>query len=255
LRADPAPSKSPCLRTVIGVDCATAAPKVGVARAHFDGGRWRVDEALTASHDRQPAGLLGTWLAQTPGALLALDAPLGWPVALGATLAGHAAGEPIAASAATLFTRLTDHAIYRRTGKRPLEVGADRIARTAVATLALLAALRTSTGHPIPLAWDPRRVAAPSAIEVYPAGTLQQHGLPSRGYKEPGAAPRGVIAHWLRARLEPPAGIDLIRCDGHLLDALLCVAAGIDFLAGVTLGPGPEEAEVAQREGWIWVRG
>jgi hypothetical protein len=39
---------------------------------------------------------------------------------------------------------------------------------------------------------------------------------------------------------------------GHALDAVLCVAAGIDFLAGAALGP--DDPEVARREGWIWVR-
>jgi hypothetical protein len=239
--------------TVIGVDCATVASKVGLARAHADAGRWRVADARTYSPAEPPAALLTQWITETPHALLALDAPLGWPEALGRSLAGHAAGEAIGASADVLFTRATDHAIYRRTGKRPLEVGADRIARTALATLALIDTVRKATGLALPVAWrtsDP----LPCAIEVYPAATLHQHGLPSRSYKERGAPPRAVIGAWLRGRLDIPETLDLQSADEHLFDALVCVLAGIDFISGEAVAPAPHEAEVARREGWIWVR-
>jgi hypothetical protein len=240
--------------TIIGVDCATVASKVGLARARLENGRWRVSDARTASPLEPPDALLARWLAETPDALLALDAPLGWPLALGEALATHAAGEALKAAPSALFSRATDLAIQQRTGKRPLEVGADRIARTAVAALSLLAALRDATGAPLPLAWDPQDVHTPSAIEVYPAGTLHQHGLPSRSYKEAGAAARAAIAGWLKSRLDVPVGLDLVQCEGHLLDALLCIAAGLDVLAGEAVAPGPDARATARREGWIWVR-
>jgi len=37
-----------------------------------------------------------------------------------------------------------------------------------------------------------------------------------------------------------------------VLDAVLCVVAGLDFLAGAA--PGPADPEAARREGWIWVK-
>jgi hypothetical protein len=40
---------------------------------------------------------------------------------------------------------------------------------------------------------------------------------------------------------------------GHALDAVLCCAAGIDFLSGAALGP--DDPDTAKREGWIWVSG
>ena len=82
-------------------------------------------------------------------ALLAIDAPLGWP-ALGQSLAAHRAGQGIAVAQNTLFRRATDVSVHQRTGKLPLEVGADRIARAAWQALSVLQQLRAATGHDIP---------------------------------------------------------------------------------------------------------
>jgi len=239
--------------TVVGVDCATVPANVGLARARLDDGRWRVLDALVASPARPPADVVADWLREDPHALLALDAPLGWPASLGAALVPHRAGGPIAAPIETLFNRVTDRALQARIGKRPLEVGADRIARTAWAALDLLERLRRATGGPIPLAWAPNTAGLPAAIEVYPAATLIAHGLPTTGYKHPSSEPRAAIGPWLRARLDLDGSLDLATMPGHALDAVLCVAAGIDFLEGAALGP--DDPEVARREGWIWVRG
>ncbi|MFU8888617.1 MAG: hypothetical protein ACNA8N_08470 [Trueperaceae bacterium] len=55
---------------------------------------------------------------------------------------------------------------------------------------------------------------------------------------------------WLGARVDL-AGRDVTMAPGHALDAVLCVVAGLDFLAGAALGP--DDPEVALREGGIWV--
>jgi hypothetical protein len=237
--------------TLIGIDCATVPANVGLARARHEDGGWRLIDAFVASPARPPATVVAEWLHEDPRALLALDAPLGWPAALGAALAPHRAGAPLAAPIESLFNRVTDRALQARIGKRPLEVGADRIARTAWAALDLLARLRAATRHPIPLAWAPDGVIFPAAIEVYPAGTLIAHGLTTRGYKHPASEARHAIGAWLGTRLEL-TGHDPTTMAGHALDAVLCVVAGLDFLASAA--PGPDDPEVARHEGWIWVR-
>ena len=68
---------------------------------------------------------------------------------------------PIETPANAMFRRITDVFIQTRLGKRPLDVGADRIARTAYAALAILAILRVELGIPIPLAWTPGLVRRP----------------------------------------------------------------------------------------------
>lgn len=243
---------------VIGVDCATVAAKTGLARAVLEDDRWRLRDARVGTRDAPPAQVLTEWLAEDPNALLALDAPLGWPTDLGDALVGHRAGDPIAAPAERLFRRATDLAVHTRLGKMPLEVGADRIARTARATLGLLDDVRRASGLPIPLAWSPDDVDAggpgtAAAIEVYPAATLIAHGHALAGYKVASSAARRAVANgWPDAVVVPPA-LDLVALDADVFDAVVCVLAAVDFVAGAA--PAPDDLALAQREGWMWVRG
>lgn len=87
-------------------------------------------------------------------------------------------------------------------GKQTLDVGADRIARTARSALDILEQIRQLTGLPIDLAWQPDFAARVAAIEVYPAGTLRARQLPCTGYKRSGGAPaRARIARALGAEI------------------------------------------------------
>lgn len=86
---------------------------------------------------------------------------------------------------------------YQRNEIIQLDVGADRIARTATAALSLLAQIRVLTKQAIPLAWSPE-IAKHSAIEVYPAGTLTAYGLPNGGYKDKSAEHRRVREQIIR---------------------------------------------------------
>ena len=225
---------------LIGIDCATQPNKVGLALGELDGGRVRIKVCRTASPKERPEEIVAGWLQESGGALLALDAPLGWPLALQQALAGHQAGEAMAASAHALFRRQTDDNIHTRFGKRPLEVGANFISRTAVAALELLQKLRTSSGMAIPLAWSPMDVNPIAAIEVYPAATRLAHGSPGKGGSIEG--------------LEPL--LDLSALDGVLpasadaIDALVCVLAAADFIRGRARPP--LDLETARQEGWIW---
>jgi len=137
---------------LIGIDCATQPNKVGLALGELDDERVRIKACRTESPKERPEDIVHAWLQVSGTALLALDAPLGWPLALQQALGGHQAGEVMGARAHALFRRQTDDDIYERFGKRPLEVGANFISRTAVAALDLLQTLRTSTGMAIPLA-------------------------------------------------------------------------------------------------------
>jgi hypothetical protein len=128
-----------------------------------------ISRCTVCSKKHPPAALALEWLDQRDNVLIALDAPLGWPRALGACLQSHMAGAPLDSEANALFRRATDDEIKVRLSKRPLDVGADRIARTAVAALELLGALRRETGRPVPLAWaaDERvRPALPNRVVV-----------------------------------------------------------------------------------------
>ncbi len=241
--------------TLIGVDCATQAKNVGLARGRFVGGRLTVAEVFRSTSHAQLVETILAWL-RAP-ALLAFDAPLGWPAALGDALAQHRAGAPLElAGELDPFTRLTDRLTWKRNGQRPLDVGADRIARTAHAALTMAARVRAGSGLEIPLAWAPGD-AKVAMIEVYPAATLRARGLDPRGYKGPDPDKRARRAELLasvRAELKLELADAILLDSDHALDAALCLLAAADFLRGDALAPTPEQRELARREGWIWAR-
>lgn len=226
--------------SLIGIDCATQPNKVGLALGELDGEHVRIKACRTGSPKEAPASIVSSWLKQGETALLALDAPLGWPLAIGQALAAHQAGAAMGATAHSLFRRQCDDDIYERFGKRPLEVGANFISRTAVAALDLLADIRSITGESIPLAWTPADLEPITAIEVYPAATRLAHGSEGKGGSIEG--------------LEPL--LDLSALDGVLpssadaIDALVCVLAAADFIRGRARPP--VELDIARQEGWIW---
>ena len=168
---------------LVGIDCATQPERVGIALAEM------ADEVCVCEAHakiKKPWKRVVHWLMtyRSEGVLIAIDAPLGWPAPLGQLLDPHLAGEPIDVDSNELFSRLTDRYIRQEIGKIPLEVGADRIARTAHAALRGLEILRRETQNAIPLAWSSHELVASSVIEVYPSATLRAHGLPSGGYKQ-----------------------------------------------------------------------
>jgi predicted RNase H-like nuclease len=213
---------------VVGIDAATDARRTGIAFATWSPHVTRVAAARPGESADDLARHSAAWVADSQRWLIAIDAPLGWPTPLGQRLPSHRAGAPLGADPDQLFSRHTDRAIRERVGKTPLEVGADRIARTAVAALDLLAAIAKRVGTPIPLAWTADFAGPGAAIEVYPAGTLRAMGLRATGYKN-----------------DPERRAELARTLGRVL-------AAADFLTG--RAPGPDDAERAAREGWIWVR-
>jgi hypothetical protein len=166
---------------IIGLDCATDPKKIGISRTVVGSGQPQLLD--TRIGDRLPkiVDLVAGW-AKDQTTLIAMDAPLGWPDQLGAGLHSHQAGQLLTGDSNHLFRREADRFVKRATGKQPLDVGADRIARTAHSALSLLDGIRKASGKSIPLAWD-RGITQTTVIEVYPAATLLAHGLPASSYK------------------------------------------------------------------------
>lgn len=188
--------------------------------------------------------------------LIALDAPLGWPQALAETLPGHFAGKAPRFTANEMFRRRTDDVVKVKLNKQPLDVGADKIARATHAALRFLDLLREATGLAVPLAWSPGQPTGVSAIEVYPAATLIAYDLmPSRSYKQEESNERHKLVERLADILELGEEVhnEMGACH-DLLDAVVCVMAGVDFAEGNVVEPLSEEMEQAEREGWIWFK-
>jgi hypothetical protein len=239
--------------TVIGIDCAVDERKIGIAVAEVSTVNCRVYSAETGTRQPSIVTRIVEALSMSERALLALDAPLGWPSALGPTLSEHRAGRPLEHSPESLFRRDTDRNIRTRFAKQPLDVGADRIARTAYAALEMLQQLARHIGREIPLAWTPEFKQRVAAVEVYPAGTLLAYGLPASGYKKQNQrAVRKEILHGIREHVELVVNGSVPKANADALDALVCVLAGFDFLLGMAVGP--DDLDLARKEGWIWVR-
>lgn len=151
-----------------------------------------------------------------------------------------------------LFRRETDRFVQRTFGKTPLDVGADRIARTALSALQLLEALSKKIGAAIPLAWN-TKFAGTAAIEVYPAGTLRASHVRSSAYKRSEQAEsRRQLLDWLAQESDLPEDTSLALMDPDALDAMISALAGADFLTGKAYPP--TDLALAQKEGWIWIR-
>lgn len=225
---------------LLGIDCATVPNKTGLALGELCGEVVHVLRCAIGSNSEPPATIAPDWLSDYDEALIALDAPLGWPRALGACLSGHTAGTVLEAESNQLFRRAADLEIKRRLDKLPLEVGANLIARTAVAALVLLDRIRQDSGRSIPLAWAPVETEPWRAIEAYPAATRIGHGAPDDGGSLEG------LGDVLDCSAVPPA---LLQID-HVGDAAVCSLAAADFLLGRAVGPADQE--VALIEGWIW---
>jgi predicted nuclease with RNAse H fold len=229
--------------TIVGVDCAAQPENTGLARTTRDGETLIVHETCCASRRTSAASIVAGWIKKSDRALLALDAPLGWPAAFGHELTRHRAGAPLATAAHAMFRRMTDDEIHRRLGKRPLEVAADRIARATHAALRFLEDLRALVDAPIPLVWSADRAGAFGAIEVYPAATRIALGVP-RG--------AGSLAG-LESRLRITA--DIPRDSEHARDAIVCAITAVEFLADRTIAPTAHQRPQAEHEGWIWAGG
>ena len=242
---------------VIGLDAASDWRNFGYAIGRYAAGRPVSIEAagLLGPGDKRARleTILGPWLESAPHALVAIDAPLGWPASHAAALKGHVAGAALPEPKDALFRRRTDVTVRQRTGKMPLEVGADRIARAAFSALEALKLLRGLTRQRIPLAWSDVPETGIAAIEVYPAATLKARGLVEPKYK----AADNVAAR-LRIALALSAAIvglsERVTESDDVFDACLCALAAKDYLDGVAVAPGAEDMELAIKEGWIWVR-
>ncbi|SHK22204.1 DUF429 domain-containing protein [Tepidibacter formicigenes] len=238
---------------VVGIDCATDPKKVGLSLGMYIDGEINLLRARLGTKESSLAKTIYDWIDKEEKVLLAIDAPLGWPVNLGKHLENHNAGESIDVDSNSLFRRETDKFIKRKIGKQSLDVGADRIARTAHAALKILHELRRLTGENISLAWSNKTNTRISAIEVYPAATLECYNIVSSGYKDKNKILiRKKIINELGKHLNFTDSIALLEENADILDSTICLLAAKDFIEGNVYYP--EDIEVAKKESWIWVK-
>lgn len=165
---------------IIGLDCAADPCDIAVAFAKPAGERLTIESVFRGKGGNRPrserlfrlAREIAGRIKRDHSTLLAIDAPLGWPVTMGPALNAHYAGLPLKPCAKMFFRRRTDRFVEARTGKTPIEVGANLIARVSHTALRLIALMGDELdGHiaPAPL-FSPTEIRnGVQVIEVYPA--------------------------------------------------------------------------------------
>lgn len=253
---------------IIGIDCAAKPEDFGLARGRVRG---RAVEIVEVEKGKGSKNCLDTLVEQVQGwielesaaTLVALDAPLGWPIHMTRALHDHRAGASFGRPSDPshrdrnpgnhLFRRHTDRFIAQKFPGAPLDIGADRIARVARSSLELLSRLQVadSPKSAVPLLWDPGDLEELGAIEVYPRLTLlhaQPSGEDELHYKSAKNAKenrRKIVEEILPAQLT--INTDHLRLkrskdgtpdyDHDRIDAVLCVLAGLHFLLAKSVGP------------------
>lgn len=239
--------------TLVGIDCAIEEERMGLARGRLDSaGRLTLERVTLGTAGESAAANVSHWLPAEGRYLVAFDAPLGWPVRLSKALARHRAGEALPVTSDELFRRQTDRLVHRELGKWPPEMGADRIARTGLAALSLLAEVRKLSARPLPLAWT--QAEESGAIEVFPAATLIARQLSGvyRARSAAGRKTRRELLDRLASELDVGTSRDVMVEDPNQFDAMVCVLAGADYARGLCVEP--TDRALAQQEGFIWFR-
>jgi predicted nuclease with RNAse H fold len=186
-----------------------------------------------------------------------IDCPFGWPESFVTFISAHrddrfTEPEDVAGRdwRRRLSFRRTDEAVRALTGLVPLSVATDRIAHPAMRCASLLARLARE-GLPVD------RSGSGVVVEVYPAASLKQWGLPYRRYKRSeNLVSRGRLvddllaaADWLTLGRHEQA----CRASDDALDAVIAALTAYAAFQGLTVRPSPTDAAAARTEGWIMI--
>ncbi len=240
----------------IGIDAAAADVNTGLVALETDPMQIR---HVAIGKEKPVDELLNLWLADHSGPVMAcIDAPLGWPAAFSDILATHQAGMPITIDKGQFFPRITDKLVHQKLGKRPLEVTANYIARTAHRALQLIGVLNQSINGTFQLFLDSGKIPYYGLAETYPAGWLISEQYNHKGYKK-SEAMREEILESIEQRYSLAIALAhrrrIIQWE-HTFDALLCCLCGVDILQQRCLAPEDLDIpkKIAQKEGWVWFK-
>ncbi|MEU5563610.1 DUF429 domain-containing protein [Micromonospora musae] len=232
-----------------GIDLAAEATNTAVAWIRWTATGAVLEELTIGAGDDQ---LLR---AASAADKVGIDCPLGWPEPFVEFVIAHHRGELAAPTdlvgrdwRRSLAWRRTDAVTHKVTGRPPLSVAADRIAHTAMRCAALLARLGAD-GQPVD------RSGGGTVVEVYPAASLKQWGLPYRGYKgrQNNSALEDLVgqlttaAPWLQlGDFEP-----VCQSSDHAVDAVMAALTARAAAVGQATRPSPADLAAASTEGWI----
>lgn len=221
----------------LGIDISSQPAGTAACALTWESGRAVAGDPYLACDDDKLAELIAG--ADAVG----IDAPFGWPSDFTAAVAEWTITSWSSDVRKQLCFRATDRAVQEAIKRWPLSVSADRIALPAMRTFALL--FRHGVTD---------RSGDGKFFEVYPAGSLLQWNLASRGYKKDTAEhqlARVAILNGLREAMPWLTAPDACASTGDTLDALVASLTARAAVQGRTFTPPADQNALAQREGWI----
>jgi len=240
----------------VGIDAAASDVNTGLVALEADTMQVR---HVVLGKEKPVDELLNLWLKEHKGPVMAcIDAPLGWPATFSEALATHEAGMPINVDKEVFFPRMTDKLVHQKLGKRPLEITANYIARTAHRALQLVGVLNQSVNGTFQLFLNHGKIPHYGLAETYPAGWLISEQYIHKGYKK-SAAMREELLESIEQRYSLVMASEhrnrIIQWE-HTFDALLCCLCGVDILHQQCLAPEDLAIpiEIARKEGWVWFK-
>lgn len=173
-----------------------------------------------------------------------VDVPFGWPRGFVRALVAHAAEEPWPWRGEDSAEVRRDHLRFRGTDtvaagrlrRPPMTAAFDRLG-AATARWAHVADMLAARGVPV------ARDGSGTACEVYPAGARYVWGLGTRSLDEVRLSLPVTASPADEARLR----------DEHVFDAFVAALVARAVAKGRAYGPGPEDADLAREEGWLWL--
>lgn len=242
---------TPAAMITLGIDLSTSRKNTSYCRIDWSGTKPRLATAPATPVARNQWESLHAAIAESDK--VAIDVPLGWPVAFSREVSAHARGEAWTADRDKCLWRVTDDRVARVQGvedkgaRRPLSVSANLIGATA------MDAAKELSRYSID-----RSGRTGKFCEVYPAVAIRRWGFRDVGYKAADSLEhRTELANLVLSALpwaSAASGLHALICtDDNHLDAFLCALIARLVAIEAAEGPSVDELDIARIEGWIWV--
>jgi predicted RNase H-like nuclease len=266
---------------IIGFDCAAQMDKVGITYSEFTANKWKIEKILPKANYDKFLKKIEYFKEREEEVLLCFDTPLGYPQKMVAYLNKLTAGKADLGNefnyddhSREYFRRRTDILVKNELGITPLEIGADKLARSTLRTFEIINRINKILNGELSLAWDNKNLSQYSMIEVYPKATLV--GLKKfAGYQFPvGRKKKPKQKNYMSFKKDIDAKkkvlkIILKECTNpedidipekikpkfeHGFDSLICAFTGKKFIDGKLNSPSDFGLDNDMKEGWIWTK-
>ena len=269
---------------VVGISLSTVSSRVGIAEALCLGDKVHVERYLSGLAWPRIVDLVAQMTSSKPPTLIAIAAPLGWPIAMVDGLWEHEAGKLLPGMAGLSYRlheyddnedeprsrhpdySTLDEALTKRRNlffRRRTEIGirknlpSDGSYPFGPPGLDVGSDKSARTGYMGLLLLDWIRTTANLEIPLaWSLGVVNQTSVIEVNARATCAGHGAVYGsremRWLTVDIDAVVESDLFLGD-QLPDAIVCVQAAADFLRGEAVPPQGKSA-ITRKEGWIWTK-